>query len=56
MDIWDLTPKKVDCKQCGCTTCGEFARNILYGIKEIDDCPYLSAEAKEKIEKAKLKS
>jgi len=43
-ETWDSLPKKDNCNECGCEGCREFARNVAYGIKEIDDCPYHSTK------------
>jgi len=44
LDIFKLTPKK-NCKECGNPTCMAFAMKVAQGAAQIEQCPYMSAEA-----------
>ncbi len=51
IQIFKLLPK-TNCKECGVTTCLAFAMNLASGKAELDACPYVSDEAKEKLAEA----
>jgi len=46
MDIYKLLPRK-NCGECGVPTCLAFAMQLSKKQASIDDCPYVSDEAKE---------
>jgi len=48
IQIFKLLPK-TNCKECGVPTCLAFAMNLASGKAELDSCPYVSDEAKEKL-------
>ena len=48
-DLVKLMPKRTGCKECGFPTCFAFAMKLATGGVDVDACPYLSEEAKEKI-------
>ncbi|MDR3556365.1 MAG: acetyl-CoA decarbonylase/synthase complex subunit gamma [Syntrophobacteraceae bacterium] len=48
IQIFKLMPK-TNCGECGVPTCLAFAMNLASGKAELDKCPYVSAEAKEKL-------
>ncbi|HEX16748.1 MAG: acetyl-CoA decarbonylase/synthase complex subunit gamma [Deltaproteobacteria bacterium] len=48
-DIAKLLPKRTKCKECGFPTCFAFAMKVASGGVDIDKCPYLDEETKEKI-------
>jgi acetyl-CoA decarbonylase/synthase complex subunit gamma len=48
IQIFKLMPK-TNCGECGVPTCLAFAMNLAAGKAELDKCPYVSAEAKEKL-------
>jgi len=48
-DIAKLLPKRAKCKECGFPTCFAFAMKVASGGADIDKCPYLDEETKEKI-------
>ena len=48
IQIFKLLPK-TNCGECGVPTCLAFAMNLAAGKAELDKCPYVSAEAKEKL-------
>ncbi|MEW6355801.1 MAG: acetyl-CoA decarbonylase/synthase complex subunit gamma [Planctomycetota bacterium] len=48
LDIFKLLPK-TNCKKCGQPTCLAFAMNLAQKKIELDKCPDISAEAKEKL-------
>ncbi len=48
IQIFKLLPK-TNCGECGVPTCLAFAMNLAAGKAELDACPYVSAEAKEKL-------
>ncbi len=41
-----------NCKECGYPTCLAFAMNLAAGKAELDSCPYVSDEAREKLAEA----
>lgn len=51
IQIFKLLPK-TNCKECGVPTCLAFAMNLASGKAELDSCPYVSAEAREKLAEA----
>lgn len=51
IQIFKLLPK-TNCKECGVPTCLAFAMNLASGKAELDSCPYVSEEAKEKLAEA----
>jgi acetyl-CoA decarbonylase/synthase complex subunit gamma len=51
IQIFKLLPK-TNCGECGVPTCLAFAMNLASGKAELDSCPYVSAEAKEKLAEA----
>lgn len=51
IEIFKLLPKK-NCGECGVPTCLAFAMNLAAGKAELAACPYVSEEAKEKLEEA----
>jgi len=51
IQIFKLLPK-TNCKECGVPTCLAFAMNLASGKAELDACPYVSDEAKEKLAEA----
>ncbi len=51
IQIFKLMPKK-NCAECGVPTCLAFAMNLAAGKAELDACPYVSPEAKEKLASA----
>ncbi len=51
MDIFKLLPK-TNCQECGVATCLAFAMKLAAGQAELDACPHLSAETREKLEEA----
>jgi acetyl-CoA decarbonylase/synthase complex subunit gamma len=51
IEIFKLTPRK-NCKECGFPTCMAFAMKVASGAVEIEKCPHISAEAKEKLAEA----
>ncbi|NCO59182.1 MAG: acetyl-CoA decarbonylase/synthase complex subunit gamma [Deltaproteobacteria bacterium CG_4_8_14_3_um_filter_51_11] len=51
IQIFKLLPK-TNCGECGVPTCLAFAMNLASGKAELDACPYVSAEAKEKLSEA----
>lgn len=48
IQIFKLLPK-TNCGECGVPTCLAFAMNLAGGKAELDKCPYVSDEAKEKL-------
>jgi acetyl-CoA decarbonylase/synthase, CODH/ACS complex subunit gamma len=48
IQIFKLLPK-TNCGECGVPTCLAFAMNLASGKAELDSCPYVSEEAKEKL-------
>ena len=51
IQIFKMLPK-TNCKECGVPTCLAFAMNLASGKAELDSCPYVSDEAKEKLAEA----
>lgn len=51
IQIFKLLPK-TNCGECGVPTCLAFAMNLAAKKAELDACPYVSAEAKEKLSEA----
>jgi len=51
IQIFKLLPK-TNCKECGVPTCLAFAMNLASGKAELDDCPYVSDEAREQLSEA----
>ncbi|MCL0094393.1 acetyl-CoA decarbonylase/synthase complex subunit gamma [Dehalococcoidales bacterium] len=51
IEIFKLLPKK-NCGECGVPTCLAFAMNLATGKAELTACPYISEEAKVKLEEA----
>jgi acetyl-CoA decarbonylase/synthase, CODH/ACS complex subunit gamma len=51
IEIFKMLPK-TNCQECGVPTCMAFAMKLAAGQAELDACPYVSAEAKEKLEEA----
>jgi acetyl-CoA decarbonylase/synthase complex subunit gamma len=48
IEIFKMLPK-TNCKECGFPTCLAFAMSLASGKAELDKCPYVSDEAKEKL-------
>jgi acetyl-CoA decarbonylase/synthase complex subunit gamma len=48
LDIFKLLPK-TNCKECGLPTCLAFAMQLAQKRAKLEDCPYVSEEAKEKL-------
>ncbi len=51
IQIFKLLPK-TNCKECGVPTCLAFAMNLASGKAELDECPYVSDEAREQLAEA----
>ena len=51
IEIFKLLPK-TNCGECGVPTCLAFAMSLAAGKTELAKCPYLSQEAKNKLEEA----
>ena len=51
IQIFKLLPG-TNCKECGVPTCLAFAMNLASGKAELDSCPYVSDEAREKLDAA----
>jgi acetyl-CoA decarbonylase/synthase complex subunit gamma len=51
IQIFKMLPQ-TNCKECGSATCLAFAMNLAAGKAELDDCPYVSDEAREKLAEA----
>lgn len=51
MDIFKLLPK-TNCQECGVATCLAFAMKLAAGQAELDACPHITAEVREKLEEA----
>jgi acetyl-CoA decarbonylase/synthase complex subunit gamma len=51
IEIFKLLPK-TNCGECGVPTCLAFAMSLAAGKSELSKCPYLSEEAKNKLEEA----
>lgn len=48
LEIFKLLPK-TNCKKCGMPTCLAFAMALVQKRAKLDDCPYVSQEAKDKL-------
>ncbi len=48
LEIFKLLPK-TNCKKCGMPTCLAFAMQLAQKRAKLEDCPYVSEEAKEKL-------
>ncbi len=51
IQIFKMLPG-TNCKECGAATCLAFAMNLAAGKAELDQCPYISDEAREKLAEA----
>ena len=51
IEIFKLLPK-TNCKECGVPTCLAFAMSLAAAKAELSACPYVSDEAKEKLQEA----
>jgi acetyl-CoA decarbonylase/synthase complex subunit gamma len=51
IQIFKMLPK-TNCGECGVPTCLAFAMNLAAGKAELDSCPYVSDEAREKLAEA----
>lgn len=51
IEIFKMLPK-TNCQECGVPTCMAFAMKLAAGQAELDSCPYVSDEAREKLEEA----
>ncbi|GAB6886776.1 acetyl-CoA decarbonylase/synthase complex subunit gamma [Desulfothermus okinawensis JCM 13304] len=51
IQIFKMLPG-TNCKECGAATCLAFAMNLAAGKAELDQCPYVSDEAREKLAEA----
>ncbi|MBU2489979.1 MAG: acetyl-CoA decarbonylase/synthase complex subunit gamma [Proteobacteria bacterium] len=51
IQIFKLLPK-TNCKECGVPTCLAFAMNLASGKAELDQCPYVSDEARSQLAEA----
>jgi acetyl-CoA decarbonylase/synthase complex subunit gamma len=51
IEIFKMLPK-TNCKECGYPTCLAFAMALATGKAELDACPYVSEEVKEKLAEA----
>jgi len=51
IQIFKMLPK-TNCGECGVPTCLAFAMNLASGKAELDACPYVSEEAREKLAEA----
>ena len=51
IEIFKMLPK-TNCKECGFPTCLAFAMALASGKAELDKCPYVSEEVKEKLAEA----
>lgn len=51
IEIFKMLPK-TNCKECGYPTCLAFAMALASGKAELEACPYVSEEAKEKLAEA----
>ncbi len=51
IEIFKLMPK-TNCGECGVPTCLAFSMNLAAGKAELDACPYVSDEAKDKLASA----
>ena len=48
LQIFKMLPNK-NCKECGFQTCLAFAMKLAAGQANLDDCPYISDEVREKL-------
>jgi acetyl-CoA decarbonylase/synthase complex subunit gamma len=53
LDIYKSLPK-TNCRECGFATCLAFAMQLAKKAVSLDKCPYLSEEAKRKLEESSL--
>jgi acetyl-CoA decarbonylase/synthase complex subunit gamma len=51
MDIFKLLPK-TNCQDCGVATCLAFAMKLAAGQAELDACPHITPDVREKLEEA----
>ena len=51
IQIFKMLPK-TNCGECGVPTCLAFAMNLAAGKAELDSCPYVSDESREKLSEA----
>ena len=51
IEIFKMLPK-TNCQECGVPTCMAFAMKLAAGQAELDSCPYVSDDAREKLEEA----
>jgi acetyl-CoA decarbonylase/synthase complex subunit gamma len=51
IEIFKMLPK-TNCQECGVPTCMAFAMKLAAAQAELDSCPYVSDEAREKLEEA----
>ena len=51
IQIFKMLPK-TNCGECGVPTCLAFAMNLASGKAELDACPYVSDDAREKLAEA----
>jgi len=51
IEIYKMLPQ-TNCKECGVPTCLAFAMKLAAGQAELDSCPHVSDEAKEKLSSA----
>ena len=51
IQIFKMLPQ-TNCKECGAATCLAFAMNLAAGKADLDSCPYVSDEAREKLAEA----
>lgn len=51
IQVFKLLPK-TNCGECGVPTCLAFAMNLASGKEELDACPFVSEEAREKLSEA----
>lgn len=51
MDIFKLLPK-TNCQDCGVATCLAFAMKLAAGQAELDACPHITQDVREKLEEA----
>jgi len=52
LDVLKYLPKKTGCKECGCTTCLAFAMKVAQKQASINECAFVSDEAKAALEGA----
>ena len=51
IEIFKILPK-TNCKECGCPTCMAFGMKVAQGAMQIDACPHVGDEVKEKLAEA----